>query len=125
MNIKALIARHEGLRLKPYKDTVGKLTIGYGRNLDDIGITIEEALMLLESDIMNSQKSANTFKWFKGLDEVRQSVVIDMIFNLGLTGFKKFRKTIGLASSIIMLLLKCSTPNGLNRSANELSPSHT
>ena len=35
---------HEGLRLKPYKDTVGKWTIGIGRNLEDKGITEQEAL---------------------------------------------------------------------------------
>ena len=42
---------HEGMRLKPYKDSVGKLTIGVGRNLDDVGITEVEALELLENDI--------------------------------------------------------------------------
>lgn len=43
-----MLIRHEGLRLKPYHDTVRKLTIGIGRNLDDVGITHEEALILLE-----------------------------------------------------------------------------
>lgn len=47
MNIIKMLIRHEGLRLKPYKDSVGKLTIGVGRNLDDKGITKEEAMHLL------------------------------------------------------------------------------
>lgn len=50
MNLTALkeeLIRDEGLRLKPYRDTVGKLTIGVGRNLDDVGITKDEAMHLL------------------------------------------------------------------------------
>ena len=39
--------RHEGLRLKPYRDTAGKLTIGVGRNLDDVGVSEAEAFALL------------------------------------------------------------------------------
>ena len=41
--IEEQLILHEGLRLKPYRDTVGKLTIGVGRNLDDVGITRAEA----------------------------------------------------------------------------------
>ena len=37
--LKNDIKRHEGFRSKPYKDTVGKTTIGYGRNLDDVAST--------------------------------------------------------------------------------------
>ena len=39
---------------KPYKDTVGKLTIGVGRNLDDVGIGEEEAEVLLRNDIKDA-----------------------------------------------------------------------
>ena len=49
--LEALLRRHEGVRLKPYRDTVGKLTIGVGRNLDDVGITPDEATVLLRTDI--------------------------------------------------------------------------
>ena len=41
----------EGLRLRPYRDSVGKLTIGVGRNLDDVGISNDEAMVLLDHDI--------------------------------------------------------------------------
>ncbi len=37
--IKAQLVRHEGLKLKPYRCTAGKLTIGIGRNLDNCGIS--------------------------------------------------------------------------------------
>ena len=47
----AMLQRHEGLRLKPYKCTAGKLSIGYGRNLDDMGISEVEAMVMLRHDI--------------------------------------------------------------------------
>jgi lysozyme len=93
--LKALLMKHEGLKLKPYKCTAGKATIGVGRNLDDVGISQEEAMHLLENDIKRCVLEANKFSWFKGLDDVRQEVVISMIFNLGIYRFKGFKKLIG------------------------------
>jgi lysozyme len=54
--IKAQLVRHEGLRIKPYRCTAGKLTIGIGRNLDDCGISQSEANIMLINDIMNCEK---------------------------------------------------------------------
>ena len=54
--LREMLIRHEGLHLKPYRDSVGKLTIGVGRNLDDVGITREEALILLEHDIAKGRR---------------------------------------------------------------------
>jgi len=91
------IKRHEGLRLNPYKDTVGKLTIGYGRNLDDNGITQEEAEIMLIHDILIAANSASQFPWYRKLDTDRQGVIIEMIFNMGLPrvlGFKKMIKAL-------------------------------
>lgn len=84
----------EGLKLFPYKDTVGKLTIGVGRNLDDKGITKQEALMLLENDILEVEKQLNKFQWFKELDSIRQEVIANMVFNVGLSRFLQFKKMI-------------------------------
>ena len=53
--IKEQLVRHEGLRLKPYRCTVGKLTIGIGRNLDDCWISQSEAYVMLINDIMNCE----------------------------------------------------------------------
>jgi len=91
------LKKHEGLMLKPYIDTVGKLTIGYGRNLDDVGITEEEAELLLRHDIMVAESACCQFAWYRGLDEKRKSVIVEMVFNLGLTrllGFKKMIRAI-------------------------------
>lgn len=94
-SLKALLVRHEGIVLRPYRDTVGKLTIGVGRNLDDVGISREEAMFLLDEDIARTRTYAQTcFPWFKDLDEVRKDVVISMIFNMGLAGFSEFKETI-------------------------------
>ncbi len=90
-----MLIRHEGLRLKPYRDTVGKLTIGVGRNLDDVGITREEALMLLDNDIAKVRREVNrAFRWFAQLNLVRKNVVLNMVFNIGLPRFRQFKKTI-------------------------------
>ena len=91
--VQDLIRRHDGLKLKPYKDSVGKLTIGYGRNLDDRGINLDEAEFLLDNDI-NAVFSGLTSKIpsFGSLDNVRQAVLMDMGYNLGLLGLLGFTK---------------------------------
>jgi len=91
--IKQMLKRHEGLRLKPYRDTVGKLTIGYGRNLEDDGISLEEAELMLENDLDRAVKAArDVVAGFDELDEVRQAVLVDMAFNLGRAGLASFQK---------------------------------
>jgi lysozyme len=92
--IRDLLIRHEGLRLKAYRCSAGKLTIGCGRNLDDNGITEAEALHLLDNDIARVTKEAEQFPFFETLSEERRAVIISMIFNLGLTRFKGFQKMI-------------------------------
>jgi lysozyme len=88
------LIRHEGVRLFPYQDTVGKWTIGVGRNISDKGLTHDEAMMLLEHDIDECLADCLTFPWFADLDPVRQRVLIDMRFNLGPTGLRTFRTTL-------------------------------
>ncbi len=89
-----LIKKHEGLRLKPYRCSVGKLTIGYGRNLSDVGITQAEAELLLKHNIDDVIKQAETLSFFSSLNDVRQAVIVDMIFNMGFPRFNQFKKTI-------------------------------
>lgn len=88
----AQLERDEGIRNKPYLDTVGKITIGVGRNLDDKGLSQEEISFLLQNDIIDALKEAKKFAWFEGLDLERQRVIVNMIFNLGPFRFKRFRK---------------------------------
>lgn len=82
--IEAQLILDEGLRLKPYKCTAGRTTIGVGRNLDDLGITKAEALYLLANDIARVEAEClKTYPWYSKLDPVRQSVILNMRFNLG------------------------------------------
>ena len=87
------IQRHEGLRLKPYYCTAGKLTIGYGRNLEEVGITAHEAEILLTGDLLRCEDDClHAFPWFADLSDDRKDVILNMCFNLGLAGLKKFAK---------------------------------
>lgn len=91
---------HEGLRLKPYKCTAGKLTIGIGRNIEDNGISREEAYMMLDNDITRVESELRArFAWFPHLTPIRQGVIVDMVFNLGISRFLKFKKTIAAIGS--------------------------
>lgn len=88
---------HEGLRLKPYRDTVGKLSLGVGRNLDDVGISRGEALGMLANDVQKVEHGLDlNCPWWTSLDPVRQRVLIDMGFNLGIDGLLGFRNTLKL-----------------------------
>jgi lysozyme len=98
----------EGRRLKPYRDSLGFLTIGVGRCLDKIGLTSEEAVwffqadlkrvwrglqdgiteaecdLLLQNDINREWEALRAHHpWVDQLDEVRQGVLANMAFNLG------------------------------------------
>lgn len=90
--LKAQLKIDEGFKLKVYKDTAGKSTIGCGRNLDDSGITAVEAEFLLTNDIQRVQRDLNSaIPWWILLSDSRQLVIANMCFNLGvnrLLGFK-------------------------------------
>lgn len=89
------LIRHEGIRTKPYRDTVGKLTIGVGRNLDDVGIFDNEIRLMLINDIARAtQNCRDHIDFFNSLDTVRQNVLINMCFNLGINGLLKFHNTL-------------------------------
>lgn len=93
--LRALIRAHEGSRLMPYEDTVGKLTIGVGHNLTDKGISREIETLLLDEDIAEAIRNlTDNLPWFGALDEVRQSVLVDMCFNLGWPRLSEFVNTL-------------------------------
>lgn len=84
---------HEGFELHPYVDTVGKVTIGVGRNLTDRGISKEEALLLLENDVeLHKEELEAAFPIVTQLDGVRYYVLLDMAFNMGIPRLSKFVK---------------------------------
>ena len=94
LRLEADLIRDEGIRLTVYDDTRGIPTIGIGRNLRDPGISMHEAMLLLDHDISAVLEDLKTFSWWAGLDAVRQRVVANMRFNLGPTRFRAFKATI-------------------------------
>ena len=87
------LKKHEGLRLYPYRCTAGKLTIGVGRNLDDKGISEEEANELLQDDIYDVEIQLDEqLPWWRDKPENVQLVLADMCFNLGINGLLTFDK---------------------------------
>lgn len=99
-SIRDMLLRHEGLRLKPYKDSVGKLTIGVGRNLDDVGISYDEAMMLLHHDMQRAEEHCRSaWPWFDGLTLERRGVLINMVFNMGLGGVMTFKRFLEAVSN--------------------------
>ena len=93
--VAEFIKSHEGVSLKPYLDTKGKWSIGIGRNLDDCGIRMDEALFMFDNDINQSISDLTKVlpEWLQCPPEV-QLVLIDMMFQLGIVGFCGFKKMI-------------------------------
>jgi len=92
-----LIQAHEGLRLFPYRCTSGKYTIGFGRNLEDKGISHQEAFYLLQGDIeecVSDVRKVLTSSIYTELPFRVQSAMIDMRFQLGPGGFRQFKRMI-------------------------------
>ena len=94
-DVVEFIKKVEGLKLKPYKDINGNLTIGYGRNLDDRGITKEEAEILLFTDLAFAEyELREIFNDYDYYPVEVKIVLTSMMFNLGKNRFLTFKKFI-------------------------------
>lgn len=92
MNAIELIKYHEKYRRFPYRCTAGKLTIGYGWNLDDNGITVEQATYILDQQVRAVRVTLSAEPYWINLGVVRQAVITDMAFNLGWPKFALFKR---------------------------------
>ena len=96
------LLEHEGFRSAAYQDSLGYWSIGIGRMIDSRrggGITSDEAIYLLNNDIRKVKQQLDTaMSWWRGLDPVRQRVLMDMCFNLGLDGLLDFKNTLRAVS---------------------------
>lgn len=91
----AELRRDEGVEPFPYTDTVGKLTIGVGRNLTDRGLSDDEIDYLLQNDIDLCIDDLNRgVPWWVTLSPARQRVLINMCFNLGWPRLRGFVRTL-------------------------------
>lgn len=74
----------EGRMLRVYKDSVGKLTAGYGRNISDRPFSEDEITLMLENDIKRTVELLDEYlPWWRELSERRQEVLINMGYNMG------------------------------------------
>ncbi len=90
--IVEMLQRDEGLRLKLYRDTRGNWSIGYGRNLHARGLNKEEALLLMQNDILACQGDLDAhIGWWRLLSAPRQLAMLSLCYNLGIYGLKEFK----------------------------------
>ena len=88
----ALIEHHEGRRAFPYYDSVGKISIGIGRNLADRGLSDDEISLLFLNDMrLSRQICQQLFVNFDSIAPTRQAALLSMAFNLGAPRLGKFQ----------------------------------
>lgn len=125
MNTIELIKYEEGFKDKPYLDTLGIPTFGYGFTY----ITKEESEVILKGRIFEIESQlTQTYTWFNDLTQSRKDILISMVYQLGFNGFSKFKDMIQAleledydlaAEAMIDSLWYKQTPNRVKR-ASEL-----
>jgi len=92
IDIEEYIKSNEGLRLKPYTDHKGHISVGYGRNLQDVGITKQMATDMLREDLEGCKRSLlKYYPWYLDRGHRVQVVMLDMCYGLGFNGLSKFK----------------------------------
>lgn len=84
----------EGLFLKPYFDSMHKLTIGWGRNIQDCGIHEDEAELMFQNDLNQTINELEHYEWFTSQPQGVKEALINMNFNLGITKLLEFKSMI-------------------------------
>ncbi|MDP7337673.1 MAG: hypothetical protein QGI10_00095 [Vicinamibacterales bacterium] len=96
-SVEEMLALHEGEKFRPYVDTVGKVSIGIGRNLSDVGISKTESRYMFANDLARAEAQVDRqWPWASELDLVRRACLVDMTFNMGgrLRKFKRFLESL-------------------------------
>ena len=103
MRIIEMLRKHEGVETHAYVDTVGKVTIGVGRNIDSgggLGLSQQEIDYLLSGDVKRVEAElSQTFIWYDDLDDARKDAMMDMAFNMGLPRLRKFKRALAAMSA--------------------------
>lgn len=93
--LKQSVKKSENVKLKVYLCPKKKHTIGFGRNLDDRGITMLEAESMLERDLLDIKlELEDSIRFFHKLDDIRQNVLIEMAYNMGVSNLLEFTNTL-------------------------------
>ena len=94
-NIVETVKKHEGFEPKVYKCPTGHDTIGYGFKVSDMYIDEDIAQeMLIRILIHKENQMRNTFDWVDDMPVLVQEVLLNMCYQMGISGFSKFKKTI-------------------------------
>lgn len=94
--MRAELSRDEDRRKRIYTDTVGKVSGGVGRNLTDRGFSDDEIDLMLDNDIALSETELDRVApWWRGMNDVRQRVLLNMHFNMGWGSLSQFKTTLG------------------------------
>ena len=145
--VMRMLSAEEGRRNKPYKDSLGYLTVGVGHLIDprkggslppwaqvelDAAGRLSDASVdkLLEHDIINAVEQLDrNLPWAESLDEVRYTVLLDMCFQMGIGGLLGFENTLRhvhegnyeqAATNMKASLWRRQTPNRANRRIEEM-----
>ena len=95
MKLIESIKKHEGYVGIVYKDSLGIDTIGYGFAIKDLELDEDICDIILERKLHNLEDSVNfKFSWYKYMPQEIKDVVMEMCYQLGVTGVSKFKKTL-------------------------------
>lgn len=96
---KKMIIKHEGIRDKPYKDSLGLWTVGVGHLIGD-GKTLPEEynrtftnaeiMKMFDDDFEHHAKAAEKIPGYNKSNQPAQGALIDLTFNMGTSWYKKW-----------------------------------
>lgn len=92
MSLRDRIKKHEGCVTVPYYDSEGIMTVGIGRNLQAVPFSEDEIELMFSNDLRRARAGAKTFECYVDLDPMRQGVLTEMVFQMGVNGVSKFKK---------------------------------
>ena len=101
MSLRSRIKRHEGFSTVPYYDTADppRLTVGYGRNISDVPFSEDEIELMFSNDLKRARAGAQTFPVYRILNQLRQGILTEMVFQMGVGGVSKFKKFLAAANN--------------------------
>tara|TARA_R110002110_G_scaffold338227_1_gene548666 strand:- start:12 stop:416 length:405 start_codon:yes stop_codon:yes gene_type:complete len=95
MNLLDKIKKNEGFRSTVYQCSEGYDTIGYGFAIKDLEIEKDIADIILERKKEKlTKRIILALEWYSNSPEIVQDVVFEMCYQMGISGFSKFKKTI-------------------------------
>jgi lysozyme len=93
-DLLVLVKRHEGFRARPYHDSRGYITVGYGFCLDTWPLSEAEAEVILEMRLRDVIYELSEQPWWETLSDRQQRALVDMSYNLGIAGVLRFHEMI-------------------------------